>query len=106
MANCFTDDAQPTELERKKELRCRLVRHTHAYFILGPLKLEEHSLQPYIVALHDFMSPTETELFKSLVIERLRRSEHVGRHSTSDKRTSKQLTLIQFNLLFSIFLSH
>ena len=68
---------------------------------------------PYIVALHDFLSDAETELFKSLAVFaaaveeeeeagtyvntiRLTRSQHAGKRSTSDKRTSKQLVIFLY----------
>ncbi len=68
---------------------------------------------PYIVALHDFLSDAETELFKSLAVGtaaieekeeagpyvntiRLTRSQHAGKRSTSDKRTSKQLVIFLY----------
>lgn len=80
-------------------LKCRHISHTHSYFIVRPLKLEEHSLVPYVAAFHDFMSDAETELFKSLAIESLERSAHgskrPGREGvTSDKRTSKQYDIL------------
>ena len=68
--------------------------HTHPYFVLGPLKMEEHSLVPYIGVFHDFMSDAETEIFKSLAVDRLERSAHGSKRPesavTSDQRTSKQ----------------
>ena len=83
----------------KSRLKCRQISHTHPYFILRPLKLEEHSLVPYIAVFHDFMSNAETEMFKSLAIERLERSAHGSKRSgqggvTSDKRTSKQYDIL------------
>ena len=88
---------KPTGL--KGRLKCRQISHTHPYFILRPLKLEEHSLVPYIAVFHDFMSDAETEIFKSLAVERLERSAHGSKRSgqggvTSDKRTSKQYDIL------------
>ena len=85
------------------KLKCRRISHTHPYFILRPLKLEEHSLAPYIASYHDFMSNAETETFKSLAGERLQRSAHMSLRSgpkgvASDKRTSKQYNNSIFNL--------
>ncbi len=80
----------------EKDLKCRLLGiRTHPYFTLRRIKLEEHSLSPYIVAVHDFVSDAEAEIFKSLAIGRLERSAHSGKRAvmggvTSDKRTSKQ----------------
>ncbi|XP_046639382.1 prolyl 4-hydroxylase subunit alpha-1-like [Daphnia pulicaria] len=88
------EESRPTGL--KGRLKCRQISHTHPYFILRPLKLEEHSLVPYIAVFHDFMSDAETEIFKSLAMaERLERSAHGSKRPgqggvTSDKRTSKQ----------------
>lgn len=101
---CFhKQHQQPASVE--KDLKCRWIggrsnggggdtssRH-HPYFILRRLKLEEHSLSPYIVAVHDFMSEAEAQVFKSLAVDRLQRSAHGGKRAfgiTSDKRTSKQ----------------
>jgi hypothetical protein len=88
---------KPTGL--KSRLKCRQISHTHSFFILRPLKLEEHSLVPYIAVFHDFMSDAETEIFKSLAVERLERSAHGSKRSgqggvTSDKRTSKQYDIL------------
>lgn len=88
---------KPTRLTSR--LKCRHISHTQPYFIVRPLKLEEHSLVPYIAVFHDFMSDAETELFKSLAIENLERSAHGSKRSarqgvTSDKRTSKQYDIL------------
>ncbi|XP_032793189.2 prolyl 4-hydroxylase subunit alpha-1 [Daphnia magna] len=90
---CRGEQSRPTRLTSR--LKCRHISHTQPYFIVRPLKLEEHSLVPYIAVFHDFMSDAETELFKSLAIENLERSAHGSKRSvrqgvTSDKRTSKQ----------------
>ena len=98
----------------EKDLKCRLLGgggggggypHPHhpSYLVLRRIKLEEHSLSPYIVALHDFVSDAEADVFKSLApVDRLERSAHGGKRKrsadggvTSDSRTSKQYSYSQ-----------
>lgn len=98
IVSSFVDGFKPTG----PTLKCHRMSHTHPYFALRPLKMEEHSLVPYIGVFHDFMSDAETEIFKSLAVERLERSAHGSKRYafavTSDKRTSKQLkNIFSFN---------
>ena len=48
-------------LELDASLKCRLVYSGHAYHRLAPQKLEEASIHPYIVQIHDFITHTEAD---------------------------------------------
>ena len=44
------------------DLKCRIIRNGDYHRVLLPLLLEEKSLEPYIVILHDFISINEADL--------------------------------------------
>ena len=47
-------------------LRCRLVTRGHPALLLQPIKLEEQSLDPMIVVLHDLLTERQTEILRQL----------------------------------------
>ncbi|KAH8271299.1 hypothetical protein KR018_006070 [Drosophila ironensis] len=59
---------------QQRNLRCRLSRGHHPYRILGPLKLEEHNLDPYVVTYHDVLSARKIAALREMAVPRMRRS--------------------------------
>lgn len=47
-------------------LRCRLVTRGHPALLLQPVKVEEQSLDPMIVVLHDLLTDRQTEILRQL----------------------------------------
>ena len=47
-------------------LRCRLVTRGHPALLLQPAKVEEQSLDPMIVVLHDLLTDKQTEILRQL----------------------------------------
>lgn len=52
-----------TQLSAKQvaPLRCRYVTNDSPFLKIGPVKVEEHSLNPYIVVYHDLIYDEEIE---------------------------------------------
>lgn len=46
-------------------LRCRYVTNGIAFLKIGPLQMEEYSLDPYIVVYNNVMHDSEIEYFKA-----------------------------------------
>lgn len=84
----------PDEL---RNLTCHYLHYKDPYLRLGPFKVEQKSLAPYITVFHDFMYEKEMEDYRSNVNHRLIRSMHLtkkGEHDgVSVKRTSSQAWL-------------
>ncbi|XP_059097158.1 prolyl 4-hydroxylase subunit alpha-2-like isoform X2 [Tigriopus californicus] len=84
----------PAQLQN---LTCHYLHYKDPYLRLGPFKLEQKSLLPYIAVFHDFMYDKEMEDYRSNVNRRLIRSMHLtkkGEHDgVSVKRTSSQAWL-------------
>lgn len=53
-------------------LRCRYVTNKSAFLKIGPLKLEEANLKPYIVVYHDIIFDAEIEVVKNMAKPRVR----------------------------------
>ena len=49
-------------------LTCKYLHYSDPYLRLGPFKLEEKNLQPFISVLHDFMYESETNYYREQVI--------------------------------------
>lgn len=47
-------------------LRCRLVTRGHPALLLQPIKVEEQSLDPMIVVVHDLITERQTEILRQL----------------------------------------
>ena len=47
-------------------LRCRLITRNIPYLMLQPVKVEEQSLDPTIVVLHDLLTERQTEILRQL----------------------------------------
>lgn len=47
-----------------KPLRCRYATNNSPFLKIGPIKVEEHSLNPYIVVYHDLIYDEEIEFIK------------------------------------------
>ncbi|CAG7734724.1 unnamed protein product [Allacma fusca] len=91
---CREEELRNPELDAP--LRCRLRRRPGTKSFLGPFKVEEKSLEPYIILIHDFMLESEINAYKSISSSRLRRSLHQGKgggYVATDVRTSKQAWL-------------
>jgi len=63
------------------KLKCRYVTNKSSFLKIGPLKLEEASLKPYIVVYHDVLYDREIELIKQMAKPRFRRAT-VQNHKT------------------------
>ncbi|KQS52023.1 uncharacterized protein Dere_GG11931, isoform C [Drosophila erecta] len=81
----------------RQELRCRYSRGSHPYRILAPLKLEEHSLDPYVASFHDMLSPRKISQLREMAVPRMQRStvnpRPGGQHKKSAFRVSKNAWL-------------
>ena len=96
--------AQMRTAEMDAELRCRLLHHHDPFAKLGPFKMEEASLQPYIMVVRQLMASSEMEHFKATAVNELFRSGHAGKEgqTTSMRRTSKQAWLDHRSFNYSI----
>lgn len=52
--------------DRSDHLKCHYVTNNIPFLILGPLKLEEYSHDPYVVVYHDAIFDSEIEYFKTI----------------------------------------
>lgn len=59
---------------QQRPLRCRLSRGRHAYRLLAPLKLEEHSLDPLVVTYHDMLRPSKITELRHMAVPHMKRS--------------------------------
>ncbi|XP_017873632.1 PREDICTED: prolyl 4-hydroxylase subunit alpha-2 [Drosophila arizonae] len=59
---------------QQRRLRCRYARGRHAYRLLAPLKLEEHSLDPLVVSYHDMLSPQQIGELRAMAVPHMQRS--------------------------------
>lgn len=64
-------DVTPTPKELAP-LRCRYITNTSAFLKIAPLKLEEVSLDPYVVVFHEVMYDSEIEI----IIRKRKRRVH------------------------------
>uniref|UniRef100_A0A182PPX1 procollagen-proline 4-dioxygenase n=1 Tax=Anopheles epiroticus TaxID=199890 RepID=A0A182PPX1_9DIPT len=69
---CRGEQQPPIELRSK--LVCRYTTNSSPFLRIGPLKLEEAYLRPYIVIYHDVMSDREIERIKQYARPRFRRA--------------------------------
>ncbi|XP_071535121.1 prolyl 4-hydroxylase subunit alpha-2-like [Panulirus ornatus] len=91
---CRGERLRPEEVE--SQLRCRVVVPAPGYLTLMPINLEEMSLDPYIVVLHDFLTPRQTDAIISRAKPKLATSRHRspdGGFISSMVRTSKNAWL-------------
>ncbi|XP_037950136.1 prolyl 4-hydroxylase subunit alpha-1 [Teleopsis dalmanni] len=76
-----------------RPLRCRYVTNNVPFLKIGPLKLEEAFLAPYIVIYHDAIFDNEIELVKKMARPRFRRAtvqnSITGELETANYRISK-----------------
>ncbi|XP_022247737.1 prolyl 4-hydroxylase subunit alpha-1-like [Limulus polyphemus] len=74
-------------------LRCRYTSRGHPYLILQPVKVEEQSLDPYIVQFYDLMTSREADTIQEIATPMLTRSRVQGQKNLEDEvstvRTSK-----------------
>ncbi|KAH8363391.1 hypothetical protein KR084_009467 [Drosophila pseudotakahashii] len=84
----------PTDL---RPLRCRYVTNNVPFLRLGPLKLEEAHMEPYIVIYHDAMYDSEIDIIKRMARPRFRRAtvqnSVTGALETANYRISKSAWL-------------
>ncbi|XP_017076371.2 prolyl 4-hydroxylase subunit alpha-1 [Drosophila eugracilis] len=84
----------PSEL---RPLRCRYVTNNVPFLRLGPLKLEEANMDPYIVIYHDAMYDSEIDVIKRMARPRFRRAtvqnSVTGALETANYRISKSAWL-------------
>lgn len=59
------------------KLHCRYVSNNIGYFMIGPLKLEEVSLDPFIVVYHNVLYDKEIEHLKTCSRRTVNESERV-----------------------------
>ncbi|KAF8789386.1 Prolyl 4-hydroxylase subunit alpha-2 like protein [Argiope bruennichi] len=59
---------------QESKLVCRLDNKGHPYLLLRPLRIEERSLDPYVVMYHDLLTEAQTELLKQIAEPKLARS--------------------------------
>ncbi|XP_046647216.1 prolyl 4-hydroxylase subunit alpha-2-like [Daphnia pulicaria] len=75
------------------ELKCWYDTRHQFYFLLMPIKIEQHSFEPAIYTFHDVLSDEEIETIKELAKPLLARSMVQGKlgvgHEVSNVRTSK-----------------
>lgn len=62
------------ELKQLAELKCRYVTENSPFLTIAPLKLEEASLNPYIVVYHDVIYDDEIEFVKQMAKPRVSHS--------------------------------
>ncbi|XP_068152598.1 LOW QUALITY PROTEIN: prolyl 4-hydroxylase subunit alpha-1 [Drosophila tropicalis] len=59
---------------QQRPLRCRYSGGNHPYRQLAPLKMEEHSLDPFVVTYHDMLSPNKIAQIRKMAVPHMRRS--------------------------------
>ena len=80
------------------QLMCKYSKGNHPTYEFGPLKVEIVSLQPYIVVIHSFIYPSESDRIISKASTKLRRSEMIGGTAgghSDDRRVSEQAWLTE-----------
>ena len=82
--------------EESKDLACSSLHHFNPYLRLGPFKMEDQSLSPYVTVFRDFLAESEMEYYKDFARPRLFRSEFGG-NKQGVTRTSKQTWLHDYN---------
>uniref|UniRef100_A0A672YF46 Prolyl 4-hydroxylase, alpha polypeptide III n=1 Tax=Sphaeramia orbicularis TaxID=375764 RepID=A0A672YF46_9TELE len=87
---CQTQGSQPVHFENPR-LFCDYFTSGSPGLLLGPVKREVLSLQPYVVLYHDFITDAEAEDIKMLAQPGLRRSVVAAgeKQATADYRISK-----------------
>ena len=97
IATCRGETLRPASHD--KDLKCRLMHYQNPYLKIGPFRLEEMNLQPYVAILRGFFSEAETNLYIEAAKGNMFRSMHtanrgheVGMAATL-LRTSKQIWL-------------
>ena len=82
--------------DHSKDLTCFSLHHFNPYLRLGPFKLEDQSLSPYVTVFRDFLAVSEMEYYKDYARPRLFRSEFGG-NKQGVTRTSKQTWLQDYD---------
>ncbi|XP_030369271.1 prolyl 4-hydroxylase subunit alpha-1-like [Scaptodrosophila lebanonensis] len=59
---------------QERPLRCRYARGHNTFRLLAPFKIEEHSLDPYVVTYHDMLSVEKIVELKQMAVPRMQRS--------------------------------
>ncbi|XP_037944125.1 uncharacterized protein LOC119676931 [Teleopsis dalmanni] len=77
----------------KRLLRCKYVHNNVAYRIIGPFKLEEYNLKPYIVQYYDVISNTESDYIIDIAYDNLNASRIGDNVVDTNLRTSKNTWL-------------
>ncbi|XP_037812165.1 prolyl 4-hydroxylase subunit alpha-1-like [Lucilia sericata] len=79
--------------QQQSLLYCRLYTNNHPYRLLQPYKLEELSLDPYIVFIHDVISDHQIEAIKAIAQPHMERSTVFSKDGSHSEityyRTSK-----------------
>ncbi|XP_052765928.1 prolyl 4-hydroxylase subunit alpha-1-like [Mya arenaria] len=77
-----------------RPLECRLETRDHPLLLLQPIKMEEKSLDPYIVVVHDIITPIESDRVSRTASPRLQRSAvGIGKSIVHKMRTSQHIFL-------------
>ncbi|CAD7090459.1 unnamed protein product [Hermetia illucens] len=77
------------ELEKtpaqQRPLRCRYISYSNLYLKIGPFKLEEANLDPYIVMFHEVLFDDEIQHIKISAKPRLSRAKVIGNQEGGDE---------------------
>ncbi|KAM7360636.1 prolyl-4-hydroxylase-alpha SG1 [Cochliomyia hominivorax] len=87
-AQVCSGELTQTEAEMR-DLRCRYFTNNIAYYLIGPLKMEELNHDPFVAFYHQTIYESEIKEIKNLVRNNVVRSK-IGNFVLSDIRTSKQ----------------
>ncbi|KAM7361953.1 prolyl-4-hydroxylase-alpha MP [Cochliomyia hominivorax] len=71
---CRSEFESPTNNSAKSNLSCKLYTNNHPYRLLQPFKLEELSLDPYVIFVHDILSDHQMEVIKNIAQPYMQRS--------------------------------
>ena len=82
--------------ELSKDTNCFYLHHFDPYLRLGPFKVEDQSISPYVTVFRDFLAESEMEYYKEFARPRLFRSEFGG-NKQGVTRTSKQTWLHDYD---------
>ena len=89
-----------------KDVFCSFLHHQDPYLRLGPFKMDDQNMSPYITVFRDFFSEPEMSHYKDYARTRLERSgygnsNHISTDASTTglKRTSKQTWLSEFDEL-------
>ncbi|XP_064116840.1 prolyl 4-hydroxylase subunit alpha-1-like [Macrobrachium nipponense] len=95
---CRGEDLRATNAT--SDLYCRYLSNGSPLYIIGPLKMEVHSLSPYIVTIEGVVTSSEAKAFKqtaSVLLEKSSTFRYNGESEVSYQRTSSTAWLYEHN---------